>query len=124
MESVKETRMALVVEDDDAIRFTLVSTLRDEGYAVIEALSGDQALDLLPAASRLDLLLTDVSMPGRVDGFELSHRVRGALPDAAIVVFSGKSTPTLSDLPEGASFLQKPFSMGTLLLTVRSVVSE
>ena len=103
---------ALVVDDDAIIRLDAAYTLQDTGYVVWEASNADEAYQLLERhADRIALLFTDVDMPGgSMNGFELSRLVDNKRPDIGILVASGRHTPAMGDMPEGAMFIGKPFS--------------
>jgi CheY-like chemotaxis protein len=81
----------LVVEDDVLTRMAVSEELRDRGYSVIEAATADEALTVLRGPTRVDLLLTDMRMPGAVDGCGLARHVRAALPFVKIVMVSGQA---------------------------------
>jgi CheY-like chemotaxis protein len=81
----------LVVEDDVLTRMAVSEELRDTGYSVIEAATADEALTVLQGPTRVDLLVTDMRMPGAVDGCGLARHVRAALPFVKIVMVSGQA---------------------------------
>jgi signal transduction histidine kinase/CheY-like chemotaxis protein len=108
--------MALLVEDDQGVRQLLRRELLDLGFSVLEAENGEEALALLEHSPDIQLLLSDVVMPGPVDGLALAERARarGTIPH--IILMSGyvpsRSCP--SDLP----LLQKPFSRAELMMAL------
>ena len=115
----------LFVEDEDAVRTFSARALRDKGYDVIEAVSGDQALCLIENGSRFDLIITDVVMP-KMDGSTLSRRIYALDPDARIIFISGYSEDTFRDqLTKGQviHFLQKPFNIKELASKVKEVLN-
>jgi CheY-like chemotaxis protein len=81
----------LVVEDDVLSRMAVSEELREHGYSVIEAATADEALCVLQGPTRVDLLLTDMRMPGALDGCALARHVRAALPFVKIVMVSGQA---------------------------------
>ena len=102
---------ALVVDDDGLIRMDAVGILEDAGFEVLDAPSADHALVLLEEHwAGLQLLFTDVHMPGTRDGFALARHVAECWPHITIVVASGQATPGPDDMPAGACFIAKPFS--------------
>lgn len=113
----------LVVEDDPQVREGVVEQLRSLGYAVVEASSGDAALDLLTAdAVPFDLLLTDVVMPGRLGGKALADEAARRWPRMAIVFMSGYSEEAIThqgQLDPGVWLLTKPFRKHELATMVR-----
>lgn len=104
-------RQVLVVDDEPLIRALLAEELRNLGLRVIEASSADEAWSVWTSGLQVDLLFTDVHMPGRMDGSELAHRVRAERPDMPIIVMSGAAAP--SSVPLAALFLRKPFDLLT-----------
>jgi len=98
----------LVVEDDGLIRMDLVDVLSDAGYDVIEAANADQALIVLERETDILALLTDIDMPGSMNGVRLAQLTAERWPDCRIVVISGRYSPEQGSLPEGARFLSKP----------------
>jgi two-component system, response regulator PdtaR len=109
----------LIVEDEALVRMALAWILEAEGYAVAEAADSDEALARLhPHGRRLDALITDIEMPGVLDGCDLAWRVHGMFPDAAILVISGRMKPAPSDLPAKARFLEKPVPPENLVKTL------
>lgn len=115
--------VALVVEDEPLILMEAVDLLESEGFHVLEAWNADRALDLLATQGPVDLLFTDVHMPGKLNGFALARQVRDRFPKTAIVICSGHLRPAPDDLPEGAVFIDKPFSNGLALKTIKQVLS-
>jgi len=110
----------LVVEDNDDVRELAESVLAMSGYTVLTAPSGEQALALLEQGARVDLLFTDVIMPGGMTGLELVDKVRQRQPELAVLVTTGY----MDDLPErgrttGLTILAKPYKHEDLLEQVR-----
>ncbi|WP_348271034.1 response regulator [Methylobacterium sp. Leaf86] len=102
---------ALVADDDFLIRMDAETILEDAGFHALSAENGVVAIKLLNQyAGSIVLLFTDVEMPGGPDGFELAQTTARRWPDISIVVASGGVKPGPDDLPEGAVFLNKPFS--------------
>jgi CheY-like chemotaxis protein len=104
----------LLVEDEDAVRKLARITLEGCGYTVTEAPDGETALDRLSAAERIDLLITDLTMPG-LGGRDLARQVRAARPEIGVVFISGFAPDSDQlDALTGALFLAKPFTPGDL----------
>lgn len=110
----------LVVEDDGLIRLDLSDTLSDAGYDVVEAANADRALAILQQRNEIKMLLTDIDMPGSMNGLQLAALTAERWPDCAIVVISGRYRPEQGVLPSGARFIAKPVSEKLL----RSVLSQ
>jgi two-component system cell cycle sensor histidine kinase/response regulator CckA len=117
----------LLVEDEDAVRAFSARALRSKGYNVLEARSGEAALELLGEQQKpIDLLITDVVMP-RIDGPALVREVRGRRPDLKVIFISGYAETTFRErLDQGAGihFLPKPFSLKQLAGKVKEVMRD
>jgi two-component system cell cycle sensor histidine kinase/response regulator CckA len=115
----------MLVEDDDPVRIFGARALRNKGYKVIEAKSGEAALDLIRnAEERIDLLITDVVMP-RMDGPRLVREVREIRPQIQVIFISGYTEDAFRqrlDSDSGIDFLPKPFSLNQLATKVRDVI--
>lgn len=105
----------LVVDDEVLIRLVIADALRDEGYAVVEAASGDEAYELLSAGVPADLLITDIQMPGRMDGIALARAARELRPELLIVFSSAQVAASEAVADVAAGFLAKPYSTAPLL---------
>jgi two-component system cell cycle sensor histidine kinase/response regulator CckA len=116
----------ILVEDDDPVRIFGARALRNKGYKVIEARSGEAALDLIrDAAEAIDLLITDVVMP-HMDGPGLVREVREINPEMKVIFISGYTEDAFRqrlDSDVGIEFLPKPFSLKELAAKVRDVLA-
>jgi two-component system cell cycle sensor histidine kinase/response regulator CckA len=117
----------LLVEDEDAVRTFAARALRNKGYTVLEANSGESALALLNKQSApIDLLISDVVMPN-MDGPTLVGRIREARPDLKIVFISGYAEDAFRKTmaqQDDIAFLPKPFSLSQLAVKVKEVLRE
>jgi len=116
----------LLVEDEDAVRVFAARALKNKGYKVLEARTGEQALDILRDTPAIDLMITDMMMPG-MDGGTLARLIRVERPEIRIIVISGYSEEVArGDIVDTADFhfLPKPFSLGQLASKVKDVLSE
>jgi two-component system cell cycle sensor histidine kinase/response regulator CckA len=117
----------LLVEDEDAVRAFSARALRSKGYDVLEARSGEAALELLGEQQKpIDLLITDVVMP-RIDGPTLVREVRGERPDLKVIFISGYAEDAFRkrlDQGAGIYFLPKPFSLKQLAGKVKEVMRD
>jgi PAS domain S-box-containing protein len=113
----------LVAEDEEALRQVVVQVLKLHGYTVLEAASGRDALEVWEQAGRpVDLLLTDMVMPGGVMGSELAERLTRQCPALKVIYTSGYSPGMAgkdASLLEGRNFLPKPYSIAQLARFVR-----
>lgn len=114
--------IALIVDDEALLRMVMDEVLTDGGFQVIEARNADLAVQMLEANPDVRILVTDVEMPGTLNGFALARMVRERWPSMGIVICSGRSFPKDGDLPAGVHFLGKPFLQSTLLATVYQLV--
>lgn len=117
----------LFVEDEDAVRGVAAKLLRARGYEVIEAASGEEALELAEThAGEIDLMISDVVMPG-MQGPDLLKQARGFLGSAPVMFISGYAESEFSDLLEGetnVSFLPKPIDIKTLAERVKQELQK
>jgi CheY-like chemotaxis protein len=114
----------LVVEDEPLIRLGLVDLLEEVGYEVTEAAHAGEAIALLEAHQDIRLVLTDVDMPGEMDGIRLAQYVRRRWPPIQLIVVSGKAGLDLDTLPLGSRFLGKPYPQEQMIALVRSLISS
>jgi PAS domain S-box-containing protein len=115
----------LVVEDDDEVRAYSVEILRELGYRVIEAHDGPSALRLLERQSRVDLLFTDVVLPGGMTGAQVGAQARGARPLLKILFTTGYARNAIvhhGRLDKGVQLITKPFTMSDLATRVRDIL--
>ncbi|MFL2771891.1 MAG: PAS domain-containing protein [Rhodospirillaceae bacterium] len=115
----------LLVEDEDAVRVFATRALKNKGYNVLEARTGEQAMDILRDTEDLDLLITDMMMPG-MDGGTLARFVRVERPGVRIILISGYSEEVArGDVVDSSDihFLPKPFSLGQLATKVKDVLA-
>jgi CheY-like chemotaxis protein len=108
-------RSILIVEDEALIRFNLIDFFEDAGYRVFEAESADEAIAILDRDSTIRIVLTDIQMPGSMDGLRLAHYIRDRFPPTVLAVTSGMLSPTKADLPADSFFVAKPFDTRRLL---------
>jgi CheY-like chemotaxis protein len=113
----------LVVEDEPLIRLGMVSSIEDAGYVVIEASNADEAISRLAQESEVGVVVTDVDMPGSMDGIRLAHYVRRRWPPVRLLVISGKVGVTAGELPTGARFMSKPFQEPQLIDTIGTLAA-
>jgi CheY-like chemotaxis protein len=114
------TPTILLVEDEVLTRLLMTDVLRDEGYRVLEATCGDEGRGLLLSGERVDLVVTDVNMPGATDGIALTALAKEMAPERPVVVVS-------SHLPAEAAqqadeFVRKPYLPDTFLKVVLNLI--
>jgi CheY-like chemotaxis protein len=106
--------LVLMVEDEALVRLSGAGILIDAGFRTIEAVNGAEALQILEGDADVQLLFTDVNMPGPIDGFALARQVYNRWPNIGIMIASGRSMPTFNQLPAGCRFYRKPYSPQTV----------
>ncbi|WP_213878693.1 ATP-binding protein [Pseudomonas sp. dw_358] len=117
----------LVVEDDSGVRLTAVELLQQAGYNVLVAANGDEALALLEREPRVDLIFTDVVMPGQVKSADLALWARRQTPPVAVLFTSGHTRDIIShnhQLASDTHLLSKPYAPQALSAMVRKVLGH
>jgi two-component system, cell cycle sensor histidine kinase and response regulator CckA len=116
------------VEDDAAVRGLVHEILEHHGYEVIEAPSGDAALAMWSSVrDRIDLLLTDMVMPGEHNGLDLAKKLLADRPDLPVIYTSGYSRELFSGkigLQEGRNYLPKPYLTAKLLAIIQQALES
>ena len=121
------TETVLVVEDDEEVRSTVVDLLAELGYRVLKARDAQSALAIVESGAAIDLLFTDVVMPGPVRSPELARQTRIRLPDVAVLFTSGYTDNAIvhgGRLDQGIELLSKPYTREALARKVRHVLRQ
>jgi CheY-like chemotaxis protein len=117
----------LLVEDQAAVRGFTTAVLKQYGYRVIEASTGEEAIEVAKKHSgQIDLLLTDVILPG-INGREASELLKQLRPDVKVLFISGYTADVIAErgvLERGVALLHKPFSPDVLAAKVREVLGD
>jgi CheY-like chemotaxis protein len=122
--SVSEPRLVvLVVEDQTLVRMFMSDFLDEAGFKVFEAVSADEALTLLEARPDVQAVVTDVEMPGCMNGIELARAVRDRWPGVGLIVTSGRQRLGLEELPDEVAFLAKPCLPETMISVIRQMAT-
>jgi CheY-like chemotaxis protein len=123
----KKTARILIAEDQEAVIGLLVRILRNEGHEVVPALTGDQALQIFQSDNSFDLLVTDIVMPGQLQGPELARQLRRLNPALPVVFMSGyawEATIHGIGLRQTDIRLMKPVSKKDLVNSVQSALAS
>lgn len=120
--TVSATRI-LIVEDEFLIRLTLAEALADEGFDVVEAETGDEALRLIVSDPAIRLMLTDMQLPGTLDGAQLAARVRAHNPDLPIIFVTGRPEAGGSLLTARDLFIAKPYLPSEICTAARKLIA-
>jgi hypothetical protein len=116
----------LVVEDNEAVRISAVELLREEGYQVLTASNGDTAMQMLLEGVAVDLIFTDVVMPGLIKSSELAVWAKVQDPAVAVLFTSGHTRDIISrnhQLSPDTHLLSKPYGPQALTRMVRTVLN-
>ena len=113
----------LIVEDEVFIRWALAEDLSDAGFIVLQAFNASEALKVLQSSMPVDLLITDIRMPGPMDGLELATYARANWPQLKIMIISGN----LPDLPANApadAIVEKPYTEAVVTERVQKLLGR
>jgi CheY-like chemotaxis protein len=113
----------LLVEGELLVQRDLIEWLSEQGLKVLTALTADEAIEVLDGHPEIDVLLTDIEMPGSMDGIRLAHFVAKRWPPVKIIVLSGRFHTQLSDLPPDSLFIPKPYHPEALLTAISGAAS-
>jgi CheY-like chemotaxis protein len=116
----------LVVEDEILVRTVIAAYLRDCGFDVVEAGNADEAVRVLEAGIRIDIVFSDVNMPGSLDGFGPAQWLRRERPRLKIILTSGaaQGAKDASDLYAHVPILAKPYDYAELARQLRALLSK
>lgn len=102
--------VALIVEDEPILMLHAVDVVEGAGFEVLEAGNADEAIEVLEGRNDIRVVITDVQMPGSMDGLKLAHAVGNRWPPILIIVVSGHHRLQPGELPHDVTFLSKPYS--------------
>ena len=115
----------LVVEDEMLIRLYVADTFRDEGFQVVEASDGAEAIKRLQEGVAIDAVFTDVTLPGQPDGFGIARWVRTNRPGTPVVLTSGEVTAAHAQgVSQEAPFFAKPCDYATVSAFIRGLLEK
>jgi len=113
----------LIVDDEAPVRTVLCEYLSTRGYHVIESAGASQAFAALSACPDIELVITDVMMPGAPNGFELGRRLRAEYPEVKVLFMSGDPAAMKSASSNPTELVAKPFRLPTLMQRVESLIA-
>lgn len=102
--------VVLVVDDSVLIRMSAVDLVQSAGYEALEAQDADEAIRILESRDDIDLVFSDVQMPGTMDGIKLVHYIRDRWPPVKLIVASGQAILAENSLPTGSRYFAKPYT--------------
>jgi CheY-like chemotaxis protein len=115
----------LVVEDEPLVRMTAVDELQDAGFQVLEAANADAALAVLESRSEeVQVLFTDVDMPGSMDGMALAKQVHKRWPHIRLLIASGYALPHPDKIPDNGHFVPKPYYGAVLVWHITQMIQN
>ncbi|CAN7726275.1 response regulator [Neorhizobium sp. LjRoot104] len=116
-------RTVLIVEDEPLIRMVLADTLSGEGYEVVEACNVLEAVAIL-GQRKVDAVVTDVDMPGGLSGLDLATMISSTHRNVPVIIASGRHRLTAEEIPGDATFVSKPYRMGTITALVGEMTAD
>ena len=111
-----------MVEDDDILRWLMTEAVAHLGHDVIESANADDALQELQGHHRLALVITDVRMPGQMNGIDLAKAIWAGYPLLPVIIVSGHTVPAPGFLPANARFIRKPCTLDNLSRTMNELL--
>lgn len=121
----EQGQTVLVVDDEPAVRMVVMEVLEELGYSAIEAANGTAALKVLRSDTRIDLLVTDIGLPGGMNGRQLAEAARQARPALKVLFvtgFANKGVPEGAPLEAGMETMSKPFTMEALTARITGIL--
>ena len=125
LDAVGEGEVVLVIDDDPTIRMLVAEVLADLGYAVIEAVDGPGGLKVLESNAKVDLLITDVGLPGGMNGRQVADAARVNRPSLKVLFITGYAENAVigkGRLDNGMFVITKPFQMDVLARRIREII--
>jgi two-component sensor histidine kinase/CheY-like chemotaxis protein len=117
-------RAVLVVEDEMMLRMRAVDMVEDAGFTAVEAINADDALAILESRSDIEMLFTDIQMPGSIDGLKLAYAVHERWPLIKIILVSGQLKLTDNDKPPDSRFFGKPLGVAQMIATMQDMMGR
>jgi PAS domain S-box-containing protein len=117
----------LVVDDEPSVRMFVTEALGSQGYRIIEAADGVAGLQILQSDTHVDLLVTDIGLPGAIDGRQMAQAARESRPELPVLLMTGYTDPAVVGNPSlepATAVLTKPFALDTLISKVRQLSSK
>jgi CheY-like chemotaxis protein len=115
-------KVVLVVDDNETARWILAEILAGEGYAVCEAGNADEALRLFEERLGIQAVITDIEMPGSMDGLEMAALIRRKSPRIGVILTSGRHCPEVAALPPATRFVAKPWAPKELIRELEALI--
>ena len=116
--------VVLVVEDEMLLRMRTVDMVEDAGFTSVEAVDADEAIAILESRSDIALMVTDIQMPGSMDGLKLAQSVHRRWPPIRIILVSGQLELANSDIPADSRFFGKPLEAKVMIAQMQSMIGH
>jgi CheY-like chemotaxis protein len=113
----------LVVEDESLLRELIVQELADAGFEVIEADTGERAIAILDADQPIDVLFTDIRLPGPVDGWQIARHARHHRPEIPVIYASGYTVDRSAQVPDSL-YLGKPYRTESVVVEIERCLTR
>jgi two-component system, response regulator PdtaR len=110
----------LLVEDEVVVRMMITDQLREAGYSVIEAVNAHEATEVLRSSANIEVVISDIQMPGSMDGIGLARMIRSEYPEIKIILASGQSTAM--DCADYDGFFQKPYDSAKIIRHIKALL--
>jgi len=117
-------RAVLIVEDEMLLRMRAVDMVEDAGFTAVEAINADDAIALLESRSDIELLFTDIQMPGSMDGLNLAYAVHERWPLIKIILVSGQLKITDNEKPPESRFFGKPLDVKQMITEMQDMMGK
>src|SRR5450631_4326621 len=114
----------LVVEDEMLLRMRAVDMVEDAGFTAVEAVNADDALAILESRTDIEMLFTDIQMPGSMDGLKLAYAVHERWPLIKIILVSGQLKLTEGDKPVDSRFFGKPLEVKQMIAEMQDMIGK
>lgn len=122
--TAKSAAYILIVEDELLVRMMVSDALRDAGFNVIEAFNADEAINILQSGITINLMLSDVRMPGSMDGLGLLEYSKATFPTLPVIMTSAHLLPTDALAKGAAHFLGKPYSFDHAITLIEQELAK
>lgn len=123
-EPASDQPLILIVEDEFLVRLVAADALRDVGYRVLEADNADEAVAILTAGVPVDLVFSDVRMPGSLDGLGLLALTQSGFPEVPVVICSGHFDPTQALACGADGFVAKPYRVDKMVAEITETLER
>ena len=122
MRAGPENHVVIVIEDEPIVRTHIADEFRARGWHVIEAASGEQAVDLI-GANRIDVVFTDIALAGAMSGWEAAEALRENVPDVPVLYTSGRPNDPMRQVKDSL-FVGKPYDPAFVIEMCHSLLAD